>query len=132
MPALNRVPAIRIAATAAALDALAAPEGSLALRVAADELLLVPVDLSTPHAAPEVADPHAIVAPDAGFAGAWWPIDQANQLLERHCEWEPPTARPAFAQGAVAEVAVKIWFEERRALILVPAPFQADFEERIT
>lgn len=131
MPALRRIPAIRIAAAPAALDALATPDGSIVLRLAADEALLVLTDLSTPHVAPPITDPHAIVAPDAGFAGAWWPVDEANRMLARHCEWEPPTARPAFAQGAVAEIAAKIWFEERRALILVPAPFQADFEERM-
>jgi hypothetical protein len=130
VPALERIPAIRIVATPAALDALAAPAGALLLRLAADEALLVHADLTGHQAAPPVDDAHAIIEFDAGFAGAWWTIDEARRLLERHCEWAPPAARPAFAQGAIAEIAAKVWFEETRALILVPAPFQTDFEER--
>ena len=40
-------------------------------------------------------------------------------------------ARPAFAQGAVAHVATKLWFEENRVLIVVPSPMAPDFEEHL-
>jgi hypothetical protein len=131
VPALNRIPAIRIVAAPAALDALVLPDASLGLRVAADELLVIQSDLTQPGPVRGISDPHAIVEPEGGFAGAWWPAEDAHALLTRACEWGPPAARPAFAQGAIAEVPAKLWLEERRALILVPAPLQADFEERI-
>jgi hypothetical protein len=42
-----------------------------------------------------------------------------------------PTARPAFAQGAVANIPLKLWFEHDRVLFIVQSPFAADFEERM-
>jgi hypothetical protein len=131
VPGLSRIPGIRIVATPAALDALVTPDDTLILRLAPDEALIVREDLGAPVAQPEVDDEHAIVEPDAGFAGAWWPIADATRRLERTCEWELPTMRPALAQGAVAEIPAKLWLEEERVLVLVPAPLQADFEERM-
>ena len=43
-----------------------------------------------------------------------------------------PSARPALAQGAIAGIAAKVWVEAERVLILVPAPFVAEFEERLS
>ena len=40
-------------------------------------------------------------------------------------------ASSAFAQGAVAGIATKLWFEAGRVLLIVPAPLIADFEERM-
>ncbi len=128
MPALNRLPTTHIVATPTALDAARLPtlRGRLSFRIAADELLITP-----PAPETQVDDPHAIIVPDSGFAGVWLPADEALEFLGRECEWELPRERPAFAQGAVAGIATKLWLERDRVLIIVPAPFAADFEERL-
>jgi hypothetical protein len=116
-----------IVATPAALDAAQWPADALVLRVAADEALVLP-----PLAEVNLADPHAIIVPDSGYAGAWMAADEALAFLERTCEWELPNQRPAFAQGAVAGIATKLWLEQARVLFVVPAPFIEDFQERYT
>jgi len=132
----------RLVATAAALEAARWPSGSIAMRVAPDEMLVVRSDAADPAdpADPSVvspvslvgaADPHAIIEEDAGWRGVWVPSDQALGLVERGCRWEPPRARPAFAQGALADLPVKIWFEKDRVLFIVAAPFAADLEARL-
>ena len=126
MLALNRLKGTRIVATPAALDNARWPSDALALRLAADEVFV-----TTAVAASAVADPHAIVAPDGGFVGAWLPLADALDVLERTCEWEPPHARPVFAQGMVAGLPVKLWFEAERVLFVVAAPYATDLAERI-
>jgi hypothetical protein len=135
----------RIVATAAALEAARWPTGSIALRVAPDEMLIVrngaadraeSVDPTLVSLLPLVslvgaADPHAIIEEDSGWRGAWVPAAQALALVERACRWEPPRARPAFAQGALADLPVKIWFEHEQVLFIVAAPFAADLEARL-
>jgi hypothetical protein len=98
---------------------------AIVLRVAPDEALALT------SVAPEISDPHAIVRLDAGYAGLWLTTDEASAFLSRCCEWEPPTGRPAIAQGAVAGLPVKLWFEQNRVLVLVPANYAIDLEERI-
>jgi hypothetical protein len=136
VPALEPLVCTRVVATVAALDAARWPTGSIALRVAPDEALIVrdgvadraePADLSLVA----IADPHAIVEWDSGWCGAWVRSDQAIELVERACTWEPPRDRPAFAQGALADLPVKIWFEQDRVLFVVAAPFAADLEARL-
>lgn len=126
MLALNRLKGTRIVATPAALDTARWPADALALRLAADEMFV-----TTTVSASVVADPHAIVAPDGGFVGAWLPLAEALDVLERTCEWEPPHDRPAFAQGMVAGLPVKLWFEAERVLFVVAAPYATDLAERI-
>jgi hypothetical protein len=132
----------RIVATVAALEAARWPTGSIALRVAPDEMLIVrngeadraePVDPTLVSLVSLVgaADPHAIIEGDSGWRGAWVPGAQALALVERACRWEPPRARPAFAQGALADLPVKIWFGHERVLFIVAAPFAADLEARL-
>lgn len=126
MLALNRIKGTRIVATPAALDTARWPGDALVLRLAADEAF-VAADVS----ASAVADPHAIVAPDGGFVGAWLPMAEALDFLERTCEWELPHARPAFAQGMVAGLPVKLCFEAERVLVVVAAPYANDLAERM-
>lgn len=126
MLGLKRFPATRVVALPSALDSLKPPTGSIALRLAADELLIMP------PAQVAVNDPHAIILPDGSFAGAWASASEAKRILERECEWELPRARPAFAQGAVAGIPVKLWLEEDRVFVVVQAPFVVEFEERIS
>jgi hypothetical protein len=121
---LKRTPATRVVATAAALDAAAWPIDALVLRVAPDEALVMP------PVAVQLADPHAIVLPEGNFATAWVEAQEALDFLEQTCEWALPATRPAFAQGAVAGIPVKLWLEKERVLLVTPAPFGADLQER--
>lgn len=126
MRALNRLSATRVVALPGAIDAAVWPAGALALRIAADEVLVTAVVDSA-----SVADPHAIVERETGVMGIWIDAARALDLLERECDWELPSERPAFAQGAVAGLPLRIWFERDRILFLVPAAFAADFSERL-
>ncbi len=126
MRALDRLTATRVAATPAALDAAPWPQSAIVLRTAPDEAIVLATIASS-----LIADEHAIVEAETALCGAWIPVDDALALLERECEWELPTDRPAFAQGAVAGLPLKLWFEHDRVLFVVPAPFVVDFAERL-
>ena len=130
-PRLRRLEATRVSATPAALDTLVERPpwgaGGLAFRTAPDELLVT----ATPDF--EVAgDPHAIVERETAFSYVWLDEATAKRFLDRECEWRRPEARPALAQGEVAGIPAKLWFEVGRTLILAPAPFAAAFLRRLT
>jgi hypothetical protein len=119
---------IRIVATTQALDATQWQTGARVFRIAKDEVMVLP-PTTEPYMA-EIADPHAIIMPEHGFVGVWMPRHHADVIFVRHCEWEPPHERPAFAQGAIAGIAVKVYFEHDRALFIVPQAFAHDFSSR--
>ena len=126
----------RCVASPAALDSIGPAGDLLVLRTAPDEALIVTrthwdggtIDVQWN---PASTDDHAITIADTSLHGAWMPIAPALDALQYACDWELPAARPAFVQGAVAGLPVKIWFEHDRVLFIVAAPFAADFEERI-
>lgn len=127
MRVLERMIATRIVAMPTALDAVAWPADALVLRIAPDEVIVlteVEPDLMLRH------DPHAMVVTETGFVSVRLALDEAMEFLERNCEWELPATRPAFAQGMVAGLPLKLWFEAERVLFITPAPFAADLEER--
>lgn len=123
---LKRLSSTHIISTPAALDAMIWPAEACILRIAPDEVLVMP-----PLERIDIDDPHAIIMTDSGYVGLWLPQDEALDFLERHCEWALPLERPAFAQGKIAGLPAKLWFEETQILFIVPAPFAADFEERL-
>ncbi|MXX61612.1 MAG: hypothetical protein F4112_01130 [Holophagales bacterium] len=130
-PRFRQLEATRVSATPAALDALIAeppwPAGALAFRTAPDELLVT----ASPDF--EVAgDPHAIVERETAFSYVWLGEATVERFLDRECEWRRPDARPALAQGEIAGIPAKLWFEAGRTLILTPAPFAAAFQRRLT
>lgn len=126
MRACDRLTATRIAALPDALDAAAWPEGAIVLRLAADEALVIAdVPSST------IIDPDAIVERETGFSGVWIEAREAREILMRECDWEVPGYRPAFAQGMVAGLPVKLWLDEDRVLFVVATPFAADLAERL-
>ncbi len=134
MPELNPIPATRIVATPAALDAAHWPPEALVLRFAPDEALIMSAVTEGVDSIIEAIildDPHAIVIAETGYAGLWLAADKALDFLERACEWALPSDRPAFAQGAVAGIPTKLWFEEQQVLFILPAPYAVDFEERL-
>ena len=120
------IEATRIVAEAEALDAASWPDGTDALRLARDEVLVL-----GEVAADRVSDPHAIVERESGFAGTWLPMEEALAFLSHACPFELPSERPALAQGAVAEIPVKLWLQEDRVLFVVQSPFVADLERRM-
>lgn len=125
MLAPERLIATRVAAAPDALDATQWPADAIVLRTAPDEaVVLAIVDAAA------VSDPHAIVARETSLFGAWTDRPAAVDLLGRHCDWELPQASRAFAQGAVAGLPLKVWFDDERVLFVVAAPFVVDFVER--
>ncbi len=126
----KRLMCTRLMANPSALDGAEIPEGYLAFRTAADELWLTPpVEDVT---AVTAADPHAIVINDSSLCGVWLSADEAQAYLRHHCEWEVGAERPLFVQGAIAGLATKLWLEEERVLIIVPTPYAAELEERLS
>ncbi len=132
---LRQMDATRIAASPAALDRFEATAPwhghAVTLRTAADELMLTapPTTLASTFASN--LDPHAVVERETGFRVAWLEREDTERLLERACDWEPPGARPALAQGEVAGVPVKLRLQADGALLLVPVPFATAFERRM-
>lgn len=123
----ERIEGSRVVATPTALDAARWPDGARSFRTAPDEVFV-----TAAISADMVDDPHAIVETDDGFMGAWVEADRALDFLERSCEWELPSERPAWAQGAVAGVPVKLWLDRDRVLFVVPAPYAHDLEDRLS
>jgi hypothetical protein len=119
------ISARRVAATPAALDGATWPAGSLVLRIAPDDVLIIGDGVI------EVTDPHAIVDEESGFAGIWMPAGEAESLLARECAWELPPAGPAFVQGMVAGLPLKMWLESDRVLLMVPAALAHELGARL-
>ena len=121
----ERMAATRIGADPGALDEIDAPDGGYLLRLAPDDLLVLP-----PLAQVEVPDPYAIVEPEAGFSAAWFDCSRLPRL-QALAAWEVPRRRPAFAQGHVAGIPVKMLFDAGGVLVLVPAVLAHHLEERL-
>ena len=126
MRVLERFVGTRIVALPAALDAAVWPPGALVLRLAPDEAL-VAAEVN----AVVIGDADAIIERETGFSSVWLEDEAARDVLERECDWELPTVRPAFAQGMVAGLPVKMWLEHHRVLFVVASPFAADLTERL-
>ena len=121
----RRLVAMRIVADPASLDRIEAPEAGYLMRLAPDDLLVVPAPDRV-----EVADPYAIVEPEHGFSGAWFEVSELA-MLQSVCEWEFPSERPALAQGHVAGVAVKMLFSGSGVMVVVPTVTLHHFRERL-
>lgn len=123
---LERLPMTRIAAKPEALDK--ADFGNARLyRVAPDELY---VDADVDALA--VDDEYAILTKEASLSGVWLSAKDAKHFLVRECAWQLPEARPAFAQGAIAHLPVKLYLEKERALIMTFSPFAHDLAKRLS
>ena len=127
VPDFKRISATRVVVTPKAIESADWQKNDIVLPLAKDEVLVLgKVDLN------DINDPHALVVPDSEFVGTWVASNEAMKLLERTCSWKLPINRPAFAQGAIAEIPVKLWFEKDRVLILTPGPYAIDLEERLS
>jgi len=122
---LKRMMMTRIVATSEALDSLDVGQAR-SYRIAPDEIF-IEADISSEA----VSDAHAIVTKDASMSGVWLPSEDAIHFLEHECPWVFPTERPAFAQGAVAHLPVKLYFEDNQVLFMTSAPFAEDLQDRL-
>ncbi len=121
---IKRLGGTRIIAKPEALDALEFK--GLMFRFAPDDALVL-----SEVEAQKVNDPHAILAEEKGFVGIWLKRKEALEFLRHNCEWELPEIFPAFAQGMVAGLAMKLYFEKTRVLLMVPAPFEKVLVKKI-
>ena len=111
MPALERVKAIRVVASAAALDAARwGSEDADVLRTAPDEALAIGTALVI------VDDPDAIVEPEAGFVVAVLGSDEVDALAA-HVDWPIPTAGGSLVQGKIGGVPAKLLIGEPTLLV---------------
>ncbi len=124
MPALDRLPGLRVVADPAALDAASwhGPAEVTVLRLAPDDAYAIGATEV------DVEDEHAIVEPEPGFAGAWLPVE----AVAHHIEWSLPAERPALAQGAVANVPARVWLpDEGDALVVTAAAYADELTSRL-
>ena len=121
----ERIEATRIVADFGALDGIEAPDGGYLLRLAPDDLLVLP-----PPDRVDVTDPYAIVEPETGFSAAWFDRSELPRL-QALSAWEFPRRRPAFAQGHIAGIPVKALFDDGGVLVLVPTVLAHNLEERL-
>lgn len=113
----------RIVATADALDQATWGE-QIALRTAPDEVLLLN------SAPPIIRDEHAIIERDHGWLGTWMNRANFEAMFERSADWVLPVEKPAFAQGMISHLPVKVWGEHDRVLVIVPRTLAHEFIER--
>lgn len=121
---LEALAVTRVVAAPDSLDRASFPSDSIVMRTAPDDVMVIgggPV---------AVDDPHAIVRADAGWSGVWVDRAPADTYLKGNCSWPRPSVRPAFAQGAIAHLAVKLWLTDDRTLFVFPTALTADFIER--
>ena len=121
----ERLEATRIVADPASLDRMQTPETAYLIRLAPDDLLVLPALDRV-----EVDDPHAIVEPECGFSGACFGISDMA-VLQSVCEWEFPEERPTLAQGHLAGLPVKMLFSTSGVLVLVPTVMAHHARERL-
>jgi hypothetical protein len=124
--ALEPLRGLRVVADPGALEAARwAGHDPLVLRFAPDEAFVIGAEDVT------LEDAHAIVEPEAGFAGAWLTADELLSHVVPHMEWPLPEARPVLVQGSIAGVPSKLWLEADRALLVTLAAYRRELEGRL-
>lgn len=121
-----------VLASSEACDRVVVPEGTIAIRTAPREVLLVgPADLDAVRGA--LHEPSAIVDDVTdGWAGFVLEGDDVREAFARVCELRLPDE--GWTQGEVARAAAKVIVqpgESGRLTILVPAMLGSHVEERI-
>ena len=125
----EHIGARRIVATPAAVDAVTWPTGTIPLRIADDDVLLIGDDTTNIT----VADEHAIISDDAGWSGIWLTSAQAESIALHHIHWPLPPQRPILAQGLIAAIPSKLWLgADGDALLLVATVSVDEMQERLS
>jgi hypothetical protein len=115
--ALEPLPGLRVIADPAALDAARWDGDDVTiLRFAPDDAFALGAR------SVEVDDADAIIESEAGYVGAWLPLDDVLP----HIEWALPAGRPALAQGSIATVPAKLWLPDDGDALLITAAAYAD------
>jgi hypothetical protein len=115
--ALERLLGLRVIADPATLDAARWQGDDISvLRFAPDDAFAIGAR------SVEVDDTDAIIEAEAGYVGAWLPLDDVLP----HIEWLLPAERPALAQGSIANVPAKLWLPDDGDALLVTAAAYAD------
>lgn len=125
MHAPERLHGLRVVSTPAALDSARITGEALVLRIASDELIAFGASGIA------VDDPFAIVEAETTFQ--MWELTPAEfaEHVVRHIEWALPAARPALAQGLVAGVAVKLWLDHDRVLLIASSGLVHEVADRL-
>jgi hypothetical protein len=119
------IEAVRVVASPSAIEAARWASDTVVIRVAPDELLVVDAD------APDVADPHAIVEPDWGFAAVSIAAASLDDLQGR-AAWPLPREPGASGQGLVHGVPVKVIVRaDGSAVLIVARAYMHELEERL-
>ena len=121
----ERLEATRIVADPGALDGIESPDGGRLVRLAPDDLLVLPA-----LARVDVADRYAIIEPETGFSAAWFGRSQLARL-QAVSAWEFPRHGRAFAQGHLAGIPAKMLFDGDGVRVLVPTVLAHHLEERL-
>jgi hypothetical protein len=124
VPALEPVAAVRVVASAGALDTARWQGADVdVLRTAPDEAL------GLGATGVEVDDPDAIVEPEAGFVAAL--LDRADlATVEAHTDWRLPTEAGTLAQGKIAGVPAKL-VGGQPTLLVTNAGYADELERRL-
>jgi hypothetical protein len=121
----ERLHGLRVVSTPAALDHARIVGDALVLRIASDELIAFGAT------SVDVDDPYAIVEHETTFQ--MWeltPTEFAEHVV-RHIEWTLPSTRPALAQGLVAGVALKLWLDHDRVLLIASSGLVHEVADRL-
>ncbi|MGZ4673950.1 MAG: hypothetical protein ACXWBO_19590 [Ilumatobacteraceae bacterium] len=113
---------LRVVAKPAALDAIAAPGGTV-LRIAPDDAIV------TGSAVLTVDDPFAIVEPEYAFVH-WRLTAPEFEDITRHIEWPLPAAEQ-LGQGLIAGVPAKVLIAPDHVLLIVSASLADELSERL-
>ncbi len=121
--------ALRIVARPDVLDDILWPADVSALRIAADDVMLIGDIAGDSELGRSVTqtisagDPYAIVCDETGFSGAWVAMADFAPLAQAHIHWSLPEvqgSQTVVAQGLMAGVAVKLLVGKYRVLMLTP------------
>lgn len=123
MPAPEMLDVIRVVARPEAIASMSSD--GVVLQIASDEaIVLDATDVN-------VDDEWAITEPDDGFVGVELSRTEAEEWCRREAEWTLPDLVSSFTQGMVAGLAVKIWINGDRALVICRTSLAQDLEERL-
>jgi hypothetical protein len=126
--AVRDVAGVRITAHADAIDAAVWPQQAIVVRIAPDDVFVIDASLDD---AAQVGqrDPHAIIEDESLFCAAWVDAEQLHRI-EDMLEWPLPDTRPALAQGMAAGLAIKLWLDVDRTLLIISKSVLHEMAER--
>ena len=123
MPVPEMLDVIRVVARPEAIASMSSD--GVVLQVAPDEVIVLDAtDVA-------VDDEWAITEPDDGFGGVELTRAEVEDWCRREAEWTLPDLVSSFTQGMVAGLAVKIWINGDRALVICRTSLAKDLEERL-